>query len=76
MARYYFSLADGHPLGDPLGKELPDDEAARAAAREIATDLARNNRDSGALRIVVRDRENRNVGEVSLRTAELAKKSA
>ena len=75
MARYYFSLEDGHPLGDPLGEDLPDNKAALAAAREIATDLARNNRSSDALRIVVRDRENRKVGEVSLMAAELARKT-
>jgi hypothetical protein len=73
MARYYFSLEDGHPLGDPLGEDLPDDEAARAAALQIANDLARNQRSLGALRIVVRDRENRNVGEVTLATAQFAK---
>ena len=75
MARYYFSLEDGHPLGDPLGEDLPDNKAALAAAREIATDLARNNRSSDALRIVVRDRENRKVGEVSLMAAQFARKT-
>ena len=69
MARYYFSLEDGHPLSDPLGKDLPDDEAALAAAREIATELAHNNRNAGGLRIVVRDRENRRVGAASLMAA-------
>jgi hypothetical protein len=76
MERYYFSLEDGHPLGDPLGEDLPDDAAALAAAGEIATDLARHNRNPGSLCIVVRDRENRRVGEVSLMAAELAKKTA
>jgi len=76
MARYYFSLENGHPLGDPLGEELPDDQAARAAAEKMATDLARNNCNPGALRVVVRDRENRRVGEVSLMAAPLAKKTA
>ena len=76
MARYYFSLEDGHPLGDPLGEELQDDEAARAAAEKIATDLAHNNCNPGSLRIVVRDRENRRVGEVSLMAPPLAKKTA
>jgi hypothetical protein len=73
MARYYFSLENGHPIGDPLGEELPDDEAARAAAEEIATDLAHNQRNPGSLRIVVRDGENRSVGEVSLMAAQLGK---
>lgn len=73
MPRYYFSLEDGHPLGDPLGEDLPDDEAALAAAREIATELAQNNRNPGDLRIVVRDRENRNLGEVSVMATQLAK---
>ena len=72
MARYYFSLENGHPVGDPLGEELPDDEAARAAAEKIAHDLARNNCNPGTLRIVVRDRENRRVGEVSLLVPQLA----
>ena len=76
MARYYFSLENGHPLGDPLGDELPDDQAARAAAEKIATDLARNNFNPGSLRIVVRDRENKRVGEVSVMAAQFAKKSA
>jgi hypothetical protein len=75
MARYYFSLEDGHPLGDPFGEDLPDDEAALAEARKVAADLARNNRSLGALRIVVRDRENRKVGEASLMAAELARKT-
>jgi hypothetical protein len=44
MARSYFSLEDGHPLGDPLGEDLADDEAAIEAARQIAADLARHNR--------------------------------
>jgi hypothetical protein len=69
MARYYFSLEDGHPLSDPLGKDLPDDEAALAAARDIATELAHNNRNAGDLRIVVRDHDNRRVGEASLMAA-------
>jgi hypothetical protein len=76
MARYYFSLENGHPLGDPLGEELPDDQAARAAAEKIATDLARNNLNLGSLRIVVRNRENRRVGEVSVMAPQFAKKSA
>ena len=73
MSRYYFSLEDGHPLADPRGEDLPDDEAALAAARRIARDLARNNRNPGDLRIVVRDRDNRNVGEASLMAARFAK---
>ena len=76
MARYYFSLENGHPLGDPLGEELPDDEAARAAAEKIAIDLARNNCNPGSLCIVVRDRKNRKVGEVSLTAPAFAKKTA
>jgi len=36
MARYYFSLEDGHPIGDPIGKYLPDENTALAAARRIA----------------------------------------
>ena len=75
MARYYFSLEDGHPLGDPLGEDLPDNKAALATARKIATDLARSNCSSGALRIVVRDRENRKVGEVSLMAGRRARKT-
>ena len=73
MARYYFSLEDGHPIGDPIGENLPDENTALAAAREIAADLARNNGNLGHLRIVVRDRENRRVGEVSLMAAQFAK---
>ena len=73
MARYYFSLEDGHPIGDPIGENLPDEKTALAAAREIAADLARNNGNLGHLRIVVRDRENRRVGEVSLMAAQFAK---
>ena len=73
MGRYSFSLEDGRPLTDPLGKDLPDDEAALAAARRIARELARTNRNPGNLRVVVRDRENRNVGEASLTAARFAK---
>ena len=73
MRRYYFSLEDGHPLADPLGEDLADDEAAIEAARQIAADLARHNRNPGNLRIVVRDRENRNVGEAPLMEARFAK---
>ena len=73
MARYYFSLEDGHPIGAPIGENLPDEKAALAAAWEIAADLARNNGNLGHLRIVVRDRENRRVGEVSLMAAHFAK---
>ena len=73
MGRYYFSLENGHPLGDPLGEELADDEAARAAAEKIATDLARNNCNPSSLRIVVTDRENRRVGEVSLLAPQFAR---
>jgi hypothetical protein len=73
MARYYFSLEDGHPLSDPRGEDLADDQAALAAAHRIARDLARTNRNPGELRIVVRDGENRNVGEASLMEARFAK---
>jgi hypothetical protein len=73
MARYYFSLEDGHPIGDPLGENFPDEKTALAAAREIAADLARHNGNPGHLRIVVRDRENRRIGEVSLMAAQSAK---
>ena len=35
MARYYFSLEDGHPIGDPIGENLPDEKTALAAARKL-----------------------------------------
>ena len=28
MARYYFSLEVGRPIGDPIGENLPDEKAA------------------------------------------------
>jgi uncharacterized protein DUF6894 len=35
MARYYFSLEDGHPIGDPIGENLPDEKTALAAAQKL-----------------------------------------
>jgi len=56
-------------MADAMTSESLDYEAAPAAAREIATELAHNNRNAGDLRIVVRDRENRRVGAASLMAA-------
>ena len=70
MARYYFCLENGHPIGDPFGEDLPDEMSALAAARKIAVYLGRNKGIPGHLRIVVRDHESRRVGEVSLMTAQ------
>jgi hypothetical protein len=54
-------------------KTLQMTRRAIEAARQIAADLARHNRNPGNLRIVVRDRENRNVGEAPLMEARFAK---
>jgi|SRR5215813_3855972 len=43
MARYYFQLRDGHGgINDPEPCDLPDDEAALAYARGVATDVMKN----------------------------------
>ena len=72
MARYYFSLKDGHPIGDPLGEELPDEKTALAAAREIAVDLARNNGNL-ATSASWSETERKGVGEVALMADQFAK---
>lgn len=69
MPRYFFSLEDGSKLSEDEGEDLADDEAARAVALEIARDLARNKRNPGDLRVVVKTAEGTVVGEVCLKDA-------
>jgi hypothetical protein len=66
MPKYYFSLADGS-AGDPELVELPNDEAARHEARNIARDLARNKTALGDQRIVAKTERGKVVCEVPLR---------
>ncbi len=41
MPRYYFNVhGETFAAPDLVGRKLPDDEAARAAAREVAKDVA------------------------------------
>ena len=40
MPRFHFEIVDGHPLHDPSGMELPNEEAARKVAREIAKQIS------------------------------------
>src|SRR5262249_17633389 len=56
MARYYFQLRDGHGgLNEPEPCDLPDDEAALAYARAVATEVMKNReRDTRHWRIGIR----------------------
>jgi hypothetical protein len=42
MRRYHFHVVDGHEVFDSLGAMLPDDEAARARAIELATRIGKS----------------------------------
>jgi hypothetical protein len=66
MPLYYFSFENGHRIRDPLGEEFPDDEAAIQMACQIAADLGRAKPNPGSLRVVVRDTNDKPVGEVPL----------
>jgi hypothetical protein len=66
MPRYFFSLENGHQITAPEGDELADDDAARAEARLIASDLGRNCGDIGSLHIVVRRADRSIVEDVPL----------
>lgn len=41
MTRYFFHI-DGHTFRDEVGGELPDDQAARRTAMQLASDLESN----------------------------------
>ena len=69
MPRYFFSLEDGSKLSEDEGEDIADDEAARGVALEIARDLARNKRNPGDLRVVVKTVDGTVVGEVCLKDA-------
>jgi hypothetical protein len=43
MPRYFFNLKDGRRIvPDPDGTELPDEDSARAHARQVVWELTRN----------------------------------
>ena len=69
MARYFFSLENGHKLSEDEGEDLPNNEAAREVGLEIARDLARNHPNPDDLRVVVRTGDGTVVGEVCLKDA-------
>ena len=72
MPLYYFSFENGHRIRDPLGEEFPDDEAALAMAFKIAEDLARTKSNTGSQRVVVRDANDKPLGEAHLSVAKRA----
>ncbi len=59
MPRYFFNLNDGQKIIPDLeGTELPDDDAARAHAVQVARELARNReRETRSWRLAVCDAE-------------------
>jgi hypothetical protein len=67
MPLYYFSIENGERIRDPLGELFPDDEAALRMAWEIAADLGRSKPNPGSLRVVVRDADDKPVGEAPVK---------
>lgn len=49
VPRYFFTLRDGDLFPDEEGQELPDDDAARAAAVESARELMAESLRRGSL---------------------------
>jgi uncharacterized protein DUF6894 len=39
MPQYFFNITNGHPFKDPLGEDLPDDDAAWEQAVKTVRDI-------------------------------------
>jgi hypothetical protein len=66
MPRYYFRLEPGIAR-DTEGDELPNDEAARRVAEDVAGDLTKNRPPTYLGTLVVADITGAVVGEIELR---------
>jgi hypothetical protein len=64
MPLYYFHIEDGEPVVDPTPEELPDDDAAKVHARQIAADLARGNHLGAEWRVVAKNQSGEIIVEV------------
>lgn len=65
MPRFHFPIVNGHRLEDPVGVDLPDDDAARKHAKTIARHVA----DSGSKKprnVVAEDERGAQVGKAAV----------
>ena len=63
MPRYFFNVSDGNWIEDKVGLELPDAQAAKAQARDLAKLFV--NRDAWDLsaRVIVTDEQGGSCGK-------------
>ena len=66
MARFYFDYVDGRYIEDGEGEDHPNNAAALDAARQVASELARNRTVVDA-RIVLKDERGLVIAEVPLK---------
>ena len=55
MPKFHFEIVDGHTLHDPSGMELPNDEAAKKVAREVAQHISIDIDDPDLTDVVVKN---------------------
>jgi hypothetical protein len=67
MSRFYFDYVDGRYIEDREGEDHPDDTAALDAARQVASELARNRAAVPDARIVLKNERGLVIAEVPLK---------
>lgn len=71
MPRYFFSTANGHYITDDEGDLLPDDDAARAMAVDILSEILPSQRqqlsDGGQYTVVVAAEDHSDIYEITAR---------
>lgn len=73
MPRYFFDTLDGNTIIDDEGEMLPDDEAAKIAAAQIASELTPSRVshiwDGEQFKVVIRDEDKLVIGYVVVMAA-------
>jgi hypothetical protein len=64
MPRYFFHIEDAGQVTDPLGEDLPDENAALEAAEQVACQLAADGTSAADWRIRVTNEAGEKVAEV------------
>jgi hypothetical protein len=68
MPRFHFEVADGYTLPDPTGMELPNEQAAEKAAREIAKQISLDVESESFKEVVVKTDDGKEIYKTPIRT--------